>query len=119
MIAMRSSNLRSAGSPDVPEAHSPPPPAGPVHLHVTISRGTDLEQVIQRLGKVYDLLQSFPGEDHFSLYVDNGGQGQVQIDFPNDTTRHCLELEQALRALVGAAAVHIAPMHQVGGEKAS
>ncbi len=105
------------GSSDLVEAQPASPPAGPVHLHVTIARSSDLEQVIQRLGRVYDLLQRFPGEDHFSLYVDNGGQGQVQIEFPNDTTGHCLELEQELRALVGAAAVHISPVQRAGGEQ--
>ncbi len=103
----------ASSSYSAPQASSPR--SGPVHLHVTIARSNDLEQVIQRLGRVYDLLQKFPGEDHFSIYVDNGGQGQVQIDFPNDTTHHCLELEQELRALVGAAAVRISPVQPGSG----
>jgi DNA polymerase-3 subunit alpha len=104
-------------SSSLPPVQAARPPSGPVHLHVTISRSGDLEQVIQRLGRVYDLFQKFPGEDRFSLYVDNGGQGKVQIDFPNDTTRHCLELEQELRALVGAAAVRIVSVQPVGREQ--
>ena len=80
---------------------------GPVHLHVTVPRGTDMENVIQRLGQVYDLLRRYPGEDHFSLYVENGGQGRIQINFPNDTTGHCMELEQELRVLVGAGTVRL------------
>jgi hypothetical protein len=67
-----------------------------------------VEHTIQRLGKVYDLLVSFPGgDDHFSLYVENGGQARVQIQFPNDTTRHCLELEQRLREMLGAGTVQV------------
>jgi hypothetical protein len=65
--------------------------------------------VIRRLGQIYDLLQSYPGKDCFSLYVENGGQGRLQIDFPNDTTGHCLELEQQLRTLVGAGTVSVVP----------
>ena len=81
------------------------PPQGPLHLHISIPRNRSLEQVITKLGQVYDLLQSYPGEDHFSLYVENGDQGLVQIDFPNDTTGYCAELEQKLRAMVGTVRV--------------
>jgi DNA polymerase-3 subunit alpha len=81
------------------------PPQGPLHLHISIPRNRSLEQVITKLGQVYDLLQSYPGEDHFSLYVENGDQGLVQIDFPNDTTGYCAELEQELRAMVGTVRV--------------
>ena len=81
------------------------PPQGPLHLHISIPRNQSLEQVITKLGQVYDLLQSYPGEDHFSLYVENGDQGLVQIDFPNDTTGYCAELEQELRAMVGTVRV--------------
>jgi hypothetical protein len=77
---------------------------------VTIPRGGDMESVIKRLGRVYDLLQRYPGEDRFSLYVENGHQGRIQISFPNDTTGHCIELEQELRILVGAGTVRIDPL---------
>ncbi len=83
------------------------PHRGPVHLHVSIPRQADMEQTIRRLGQVYDLLASYPGDDVFSLYVDNGGRGRIQIRFPNDSTGHCLELEQRLREMVGAAAIQI------------
>ncbi|HNS50578.1 MAG TPA: DNA polymerase III subunit alpha [Anaerolineae bacterium] len=99
---------QEAGADDSPP--QPPVRAGPVHLHITISRSGDMEQVIHKLGQVYDLLQRYRGQDRFSLYVDNGGRGRVLMDFPNNTTRHCLELEQELRALVGAAAIQIEGM---------
>jgi DNA polymerase-3 subunit alpha len=88
------------------------PLKGRVHLHVTIPRSDDLEQVIMRLGKVYDLLQQYPGEDRFSLYVENGSQGRIQISFPNDTTAHGLELEQKLREMLGAGTVKVEPLDQ-------
>jgi DNA polymerase III subunit alpha len=88
----------------------PPVPRGPVHLHISIPRNPDMGQVTRRLGQIVDLLKSFPGEDCFSLYVENGGQGRIQIDFPNDTTGHCLELEQQLRALVGAGSISVVPV---------
>jgi DNA polymerase-3 subunit alpha len=84
--------------------------AGPLHLYITIPRGDDLQLVIKRLGQVYELLQSHPGGDRFSLYVENGGRGRVQIDFPNDTTHHSLALEQELRSLLGAGTIRIEPV---------
>ena len=82
---------------------------GPFHLHITIPRSDDLRAVIKRLGQVYELLQSHPGSDRFSLYVENGGRGRVQIEFPNDTTRHSLALEQELRSLLGAGTIRVEP----------
>jgi DNA polymerase-3 subunit alpha len=83
-----------------------------VHLHVTIPRSGDMEQVINRLGQVYDLLQRYTGDDRFSLYVENGSQGRIQISFPNDTTGHCVRLEQELRMLVGAGTVRVEPLER-------
>lgn len=87
----------------------PPRPAArqPVHLHISIPRSADLEQVIRRLGQIYDLLQRYPGQDRFSLYVENGSQGRVQIDFPNDTTGYCPELEQQVQAMLGAGTIRV------------
>jgi len=100
----------------------PPLPAAPtapsvslVHLRITLPRTQDLEQLIKRLGQVYDLLQSYPGEDRFSLYVENGGQGRLQIDFPNDTTRHCPELDRQLRPLVGSGTIIVEPRGAANG----
>jgi DNA polymerase-3 subunit alpha len=97
----------------VDESTTPPPVEGPVHLHVTVPRSDDLEQVIRRLGKIYDLLQRYSGKDRFSLYVENGRRGRVQIEFPNDTTRYCVELDQQLRALLGAGTIRVEPMGHV------
>jgi DNA polymerase-3 subunit alpha len=90
----------------------PPAPAikGPVHLHVIVPRSDDLEQVIKRLGQIYDLLQRYPGQDRFSLYVENGSQGRVQIDFPNDTTGYCIELERELAVLVSTGTIRVEPV---------
>jgi DNA polymerase III alpha subunit len=93
------------------EAPGPPvPKKGPVHLHVTVPRSSALEVVIRRLGQIYDLLQRYPGQDRFSLYVENGSRGRVQIEFPNDTTGYCVELQQQLRALVGAGTIRVEPI---------
>ncbi len=104
--------LMSARPRDEEEPSPPPPQAetakkSPVHIHVTVARGPDMAQATQRLGEAYDLLTSYSGDDRFSLYVENGGQGRIQLQFPNDTTRHCLELEQKLREMLGAGTLQV------------
>jgi len=79
-------------------------PKGPLHLHITLARSGDQERDIQLLGQVHGLLQQYRGEDRFSLYLADEHQ-RVQLDFPNDTTGYCLELEQALVQMLGAGAV--------------
>jgi len=79
-------------------------PKGPLHLHITLARSGDQERDIQLLGRVHGLLQQYRGEDRFSLYLADERQ-RVQLDFPNDATGYCLELEQALVRMLGAGAV--------------
>jgi DNA polymerase-3 subunit alpha len=88
----------------------PPPPPSPrslVHLQISIPRTQDLGHLTKQLGRIVDLLRSFPGEDQFSLCIENGGKGRVQINFPNDTTHHCPELEQQLRTLEGVGGITV------------
>ncbi|MEJ2208302.1 MAG: DNA polymerase III subunit alpha, partial [Anaerolineae bacterium] len=99
--------ITTVHAPGLVAEPEPEPEQRPVRLHVTIPRNADMEQTIRRLGQVYDLLVSYPGNDVFSLYVENGGRSRIQIQFPNDTTGHCLELEQRLRDLVGAGAINV------------
>ncbi len=81
-------------------------PNGPSYLHIPLTRSGDQEQDIQRLGQVHDLLQQYKGEDRFSLYLADERK-RVQLDFPNDATGYCLELEQALVRMLGAGAVRV------------
>jgi DNA polymerase-3 subunit alpha len=107
LLVESATNEITTAHPREPVPSPASPPQGPVHLHISIPRTQNLEQVIQRLGQIYDLLQDYPGQDCFSLYVENGGQGLVRIDFPNNTTSHCVELEQRLRALLGAGTIRV------------
>jgi DNA polymerase-3 subunit alpha len=76
------------------------------HLQITVSRSGDAQRDRQRLRSVYELVTSFQGQDTFSLSIPNG-QGRLQLDFPNATTRHCVELEQKLTEMLGATAVRV------------
>ncbi|MGD8626020.1 MAG: DNA polymerase III subunit alpha, partial [Anaerolineae bacterium] len=101
--------------PSAPPPNPSPVPSlparnrGPVHLHVTVPAGDDTEALVQRLGRVYDLLQAYSGHDRFSLYLENGGRNRIKIDFPNNTTRHCVELERQLREMLGTGTLRVEP----------
>jgi DNA polymerase-3 subunit alpha len=81
-------------------------PSKPRRLHVTITRTGEQEQDSERLGKVHNLLQSYEGDDRFSLYLVSDGR-RVQLDFPNATTSYCPALEEALAEMLGAGAIRV------------
>ena len=85
---------------------------GMVHMHIVVPRRADIEETIRRLGQVSDLLAEYPGDDRFSIYVENSGNGDVRIDFPNDTARHCLALETRLREMLGASTIRVEQVTQ-------
>jgi hypothetical protein len=55
---------------------------------------------------VYEVVTSYQGNDTFSFLIPNG-QGRLELDFPNATTRHCVELQQKLTEMLGATAVRV------------
>jgi hypothetical protein len=75
-------------------------------LHITIPRSGNLSQDKHRLKMAYQLLTQNPGEDRFVFYIPNGNK-RVQIDFPNQTTRYTVKLEQQLVQMLGATAVRV------------
>jgi hypothetical protein len=81
-------------------------PQLPYHLSITVNRSGDSEQDRQRLRFIYELVTSFQGQDTFTLFIPEGQQ-RLQLDFPNATTRHCVELQQRLSQLLGATAVRV------------
>jgi DNA polymerase-3 subunit alpha len=76
------------------------------HLQITVNRTGDSERDRQRLRSIYNLVTRYQGQDTFSLFIPDG-QGRLQLDFPNATTRHCVELQQQLTTILGATAVHV------------
>ncbi|HIP96825.1 MAG TPA: DNA polymerase III subunit alpha [Anaerolineae bacterium] len=76
------------------------------HLRITIARSGDHERDIALLAQVHELLVGYQGDDRFSLHVPNGTRW-IQLDFPNDTTRYCPELEAALSRLPGVSDVRV------------
>jgi DNA polymerase-3 subunit alpha len=78
------------------------------HLQITVNRTGNPERDKQRLRDVYELVTRYQGHDTFSLFISNG-QGRLQLDFPNATTHHCVELQQKLAEMLGATAVRVEP----------
>jgi DNA polymerase-3 subunit alpha len=85
-----------------------PDPQLPRHLHITVYRTADSQSDRKRLRSVYELVTSYQGQDTFSFFIPNG-QGRLQLDFPNDTTHYCTELQQKLAKMLGTAAVQVEP----------
>ncbi len=106
----------STPRPAAPDAARPvvgPPspaadrPHAPFRLTVTVPRSADHEADILLLGQVYQLLTSYHGQDRFSLRIRNGS-GMVELDFPNNQTRHCVALVRSLESLLGQGMVEVA-----------
>jgi DNA polymerase-3 subunit alpha len=76
------------------------------HLHITVRASDSLEEVQRRLGMLYDLLVSYPGQDRFSLYVTHN-ERRYLLDFPNNQTCCSAELERQIIALAGPDALRI------------
>lgn len=96
----------SVATPDLQPTFTDSQPA--YHLQITVSRSGDAERDRQRLRSVYELVTRYEGQDTFSLCIPNG-QGRLQLDFPNATTHHCVELQQKLTEMLGATAVRLEP----------
>jgi DNA polymerase-3 subunit alpha len=103
------STLHGASSPTSDAQPTPASSKPAYHLQITVNRTGNSERDRQQLRSVYELVTSFQGQDTFSLFIPNG-QRRLQLDFPNATTRHCVELQQKLTELLGAIAVRAQPL---------
>lgn len=107
-----------ADQPPEPEPgpHSAPLDAtlevrSPTHVQVTMQGTGHPDQDRQQVRTVHDLLTSFEGEDTFSFVITNE-RGSIHLDFPNATSCNCMELQQQLIHLLGAAAVRVQDARQ-------
>jgi len=87
-------------------AHGKRRKSSPRHLRLTIRRSGEQERDSERLAQVHNLLQSYEGDDRFSLYLVSDGR-RVQLDFPNATTGYCLALKEDLVGMLGAGAIRV------------
>jgi DNA polymerase-3 subunit alpha len=101
------------GAPSAPAARAPAPPDEPGRpsvvdlrprarrLRITFRRSGSLDQDRRRLADLVDLLGRYPGADQFEIIVEAGGVARYQLDFPNNHTRLCAQLERELTDKVG------------------
>jgi DNA polymerase-3 subunit alpha len=73
---------------------------------IVISRTGDGPTDAARIGEVHRLLQAEPGDDHFCFIIQSQ-RGQLQLDFPNDSTQLSELLVAQLRSTPGVESVQI------------
>jgi hypothetical protein len=70
-------------------------------LTIVLPRSDDMDDDIQLLKQVHEVLSDFEGADRYRIHIPNGA-GTVELEFPNATTRYCVNLTQRIERLVGA-----------------
>ena len=83
-------------------------PPGPLLVTVSLSESGDRNRDVRRMRAVHGLLASYPGRDRFSFRVVEGNR-TWHLEFPNDTTGYCEELEERLVRLIGPGAIDVQP----------
>jgi DNA polymerase-3 subunit alpha len=81
---------------------SSPAPAHPRTIRLTFRRSQSLESDRKRLAELVELLSKYTGEDHFEIVVEAIVGPRYQLDFPNNRTRICKELQRELTVRLGA-----------------
>mgnify|MGYP000321258240 CR=1 FL=1 len=72
----------------------------PRQITVTLRTTGEKDHDRRRIKTIYGTLISFHGKDRFSFQIFENGSGHL-IDFPNDTTRVCVEMLERLKKLIG------------------
>ncbi|MCC7020289.1 MAG: DNA polymerase III subunit alpha [Ardenticatenales bacterium] len=91
----------SVSNGSTPSPPQPTRPDGPTyHVEVRIPPGPDQATTIGLLSEVFNLLIGFSGPDRFSVILPNGHE-LVELEFPNNTTRYCVDLLRKLSTMVG------------------
>jgi DNA polymerase III subunit alpha len=72
----------------------------PQQITVVLRSTGDKDRDRRRIKTIYGTLISFHGRDRFSFHIFEDGKGHL-IDFPNDTTRVCIEVLDRLKKLMG------------------
>ncbi len=102
---------RKPPSPPAPPAPAPsPPPPAPRRrrvIQITFQRTGDQKQDFRLLAAAHELLTSYRGQDRFVFLLQGGPNGDHLLEFPNDTTGYCPELEAKLADLVGPDAMEV------------
>jgi hypothetical protein len=109
----------SASKPAASAAAKPEPPAAipareapafanpqsavrnPRSIKLAFRRSASLDADRRRLAEIVDVLSKYQGEDRFEITVETNGSARWQLDFPNNRTRVCKELQAELTQRLG------------------
>ncbi len=94
------------GADDWLPPDAPPPTLPPRRVMVYFRRSDDADKDRRKLRKLHGLLKSYPGKDRFTIVIEDDRHA-YNLEFPNDTTAHCAELERDLVSLVGEGNVRV------------
>ncbi|MBN8594187.1 MAG: DNA polymerase III subunit alpha [Anaerolineae bacterium] len=75
-------------------------PTPPRWLMIYMKRSDDPDTDRRRLKRLHGILTSYPGQDRFSIVVEDK-RSSFKMEFPNHTTSDCDELRRDLLAVVG------------------
>jgi len=84
-----------------------PPVTRPRRLTITLQRSGDRARDVSLLSEAHHLLTSYEGRDHFAFRLTGGGNGPIEMDFPNHYTCYSPELISALEKILGHGAVRV------------
>jgi DNA polymerase-3 subunit alpha len=76
-------------------------------LRVTLARSGNEARDVQLLSEAHRLLTSHEGRDRFVFKLTGGGNGPIEMDFPNHYTRYSPELVSTLEKMLGRGAVRV------------
>jgi hypothetical protein len=88
---------------DLPDSTPPPdaPPSQPERwLMIYFHRSDDPDKDRRRLTRLHGILISYPGQDRFTIVIEDGRQS-LKMEFPNHTTAYCEDLHRDLLAVIG------------------
>ncbi len=69
-------------------------------VRITFRRSGSLDTDRRRLSDLVETLSRYTGEDRFEILVE-AGLSRYQLDFPNNRTRFCAQLEADLTERLG------------------
>jgi hypothetical protein len=73
----------------------------PQSIKLAFRRSASLDADRRRLAEIVDVLSKYQGNDRFEITVEANGSTRWQLDFPNNRTRVCKELQAELTQRLG------------------
>jgi hypothetical protein len=76
-------------------------------LTITLARSGDHDRDVNLLSEAHRLLTSYTGRDRFKFRLSGGGNGAIEMEFPNHYTCYSPELVGALEKMLGQGTVRV------------